>query len=308
MREVFPIYHCSVKVDDSVSIRSAWKQVFRDSIRAVRFPDSRLSDISYVKHRDYPPLLAIWPTSPFLALTDDQMVLVLRVILELLVPTDRRCTKDASIHFAALSPKDFTDHIFGCTTCAAKHTFVRHERVVHAIHSTLKFYQFSCRIPKGGELPKPSRRRGGSDLIITRHSKAYHIDVKTLRPYQNEVKKAAAAKFLQTLKDYSEYQSQFGLHTIPFVIDICGPIFPKTVNLIKEMILDGPYVTNQKAVLNAVCSAAQIALVRGFQFGFQFVGIDTASQKADHDQSTDIATNSGESEGLLSDDEGGGSS
>ena len=267
------------------NLLAAWKQLFKLRMTATYSSDLMLSNRNFLRAATYHHWSTLWPTNSLTTLSDTVYKTSMQIRYEQLPNSDRTCTLSGT-NFKSLSNSEYTHHVFSCVLCVRRGAWLRHEQVVTTILKTLKFYNIVAFIPPSGFLPRPTHRKGGTDLIAQGLLRSWHIDVKVSSSPQG-----MQHLFTSCLKNYEAFEQVYGLITFPFVMSIYGEVHSQTLQLLDQFISD--MTQHERTILKtAILSNTQCAVLKGIHQGLLYVGLATTSTEIDmEDEDTSVNSN-----------------
>lgn len=230
-----PIDH----VPTSTSVAISWRQAARAAGE---------------KQSKHPNIFERWPSPPH-ALSDQETLMAVGVLCETLPPIDYTCALTLT-NLRDLSPSDRFQHVFTCAHCGAIHYQLRHNKVVHAIRTSLSRCGIFVSSSPSVLPPLPNRERGGADLAIVA-DKLYVLDVAVALPHA--VRSRATAK---TAK-YREYIQRSGHHFVPAVFSTDGEPCSELDAFLKKIQI----YAGVEALRTDIIGACQREIIRGITIG-----------------------------------------
>jgi hypothetical protein len=160
-----------------------------------------------------------------------------------------------------LSPTDFTHHILTCAVCTQQGFYLRHQAVLNAIRSTLRFHGIHSFIPRPSELPLPDAQKGGPDLMVFAEGMdAVDVSITattTPTPGQN-IRATMTDRYTTKMRKYQQFASMTSYRIVPFVMSIYGLVCGET----REMLVTWKANANDPCFLFDLFNNVQMNLIR----------------------------------------------
>jgi ribonuclease HI len=236
----FEIDFPALRADEPApSIVDAWRKEFRQHLSTGRKTYLTVEHFTYLDP-SFRPWPTVWPTNCYTRLDDTTMRFGVHLRLEMLEKKHHWCKIEERFLDGLPTRADFTKHMLTCRSCGPLQESYRHERVVHAIAATLRFYGIAVRVGTQG-LALPGRDKGGPDLSVAA-GENFIVDVGTVSskpPHRQEngCRSAMTDTWSMKMNKYADFIKLLdgtGTRFLPFIVATSGVIFEKTLAVIKQ--------------------------------------------------------------------------
>lgn len=200
----------------NLSILFKWRHLSHEVLGDARTKQVAFPKVSW---------MTAWPSNSFTRVDDASVEVGFNLIFESLKPGARQC-RASGVVLQHLQRDVYTKHILTCASCGRGIFWTRHQRIVYALKSTLAFHDIHSTTVTH-DLPLPGRRKGGADLKVFARE-VYLIDVTVVYGGVREMN----AAYTRKKRKYKKHQELTGIETIPFVMNHCGAVCPRTMKLV----------------------------------------------------------------------------